>query len=158
MVWKTLDYPVLLNWLHGIHFVGKTTGEFHDTDFAEVDFGTFGFEAEVAFAEAGFADAVYEFAVDGEFYGAIDGDHDVAVPLAFGEAAVFEGFAAGTSWVVGDGFHAASSEEFAVDIGQWARNSVAGMDEGPLQFEHLDFHAFGETVAFGAGITPEKDS
>ena len=123
-----------------------------------MDFSTFGFEAEVAFAEAGFADAVYEFAVDGEFYGAIDGDNDVAVPLAFGEAAVFEGFAAGTSWVVGDGFHAASSEEFAVDIGEWARNTIAGVDEGPLEFEHLDFHAFGETVAFRPGITPEEDS
>ena len=123
-----------------------------------MDFGTFGFQAEVTFAKAGFADAVYEFSIDGEFDGAVDGDHDVAVPLAFGEAAVFEGFAAGTTWIVGYGLHAASSEEFAVDIGKWARNAVPGMDEGPFEFEHLDFHAFGETVAFGAGITPEKDS
>jgi len=123
-----------------------------------VDFSTFGFQAEVTFAEAGFSDAVDEFSVDGEFDGAVDGDDDIAVPLTFGEAAVFEGFAAGTSWVVGDGFHAASSEEFAVDIGKWAGNAVPGMDEGPFEFEHLDFHAFGETVAFGAGITPEEDS
>lgn len=97
---------------------GAAGGEFHDLDFAEVDFGSFGFEAEVAFAEAGFADAVDEFSVDGEFDGAVDGDDEVFVPLAFSFAAHFIGHASLAAWVFGDGGHAACAEELAADVAE----------------------------------------
>jgi hypothetical protein len=139
--------------------LGSAAGEFHDLDFTEVNFSAFGFEAEVAFAEVGFADAVHEFSVDGEFDGAIDGDDDVLVPLALPFAAHFVGHAAAAAWVFGDRFHAAGPEEFAADVAHVVGGTVALLvDVGPLEFEHLDFHSEGETVAGWFGIAPEEDA
>lgn len=45
--------------------VGDAGGEFHELDVAEVDFGAFGFEAEVALLFGGLGEAVDEGAVDG---------------------------------------------------------------------------------------------
>lgn len=59
-----------------------------------MDLAAFAFEAEVAFANGGLAHAIDEFAVDAEFYDAIDGDDVLGVPFACAFAAEFKGHAA----------------------------------------------------------------
>ena len=124
-----------------------------------MDFGSFGFHAEVSFTEISIADAVHELPVDGEFDGAIDGHDDVLVPFAFALAAHFKGHAAATSRVFGGGFHAACAEEFAADVTEVIRGTIAlFVDVGPFEFEHLDLHPFWEAVSARLGIAPEEDA
>src|SRR5207248_949269 len=91
---------------------GNPRRQFHDPDVAEVDFGAFGFEAEVAVLDGGLADAVDEFAVHGELDDAVHADYVVDVPLALALAAVLDGFAARAARVVGGQLQAVGAEEF----------------------------------------------
>ena len=82
---------------------GDATWEFHDPDVTEVDLGTLGLEAEVAFFLGSAADAVDEFAIHGKLDDAIDEDDVVDVPLPVRLAAVFDGAATVAAWIIWGG-------------------------------------------------------
>ena len=107
---------LLPNHRRGLLGGGAAGGELEDADVAEVDLGSFGFEAEVAFAHGRLADAVDELAVDRELYGAIDADDIVGVPFAFAFATHLIGHAALAARVFGDGLEAVGPEELAGDV------------------------------------------
>ncbi len=112
-----------------------------------------GFEADVAFFDGGVADAVDEFAVDGELDGAIDANDGVLIPEAFAEAAIFGGLAAGASRVIRHG-QSPDAEDLAVDKG-------VGLIvlKSPIQFEDLHLDAVKQSRALGrCGIAPQEDA
>jgi hypothetical protein len=128
-------------------------------DVAEDDGGAFAFQAKITFFAGGLGDAVHHFAIDAELDGAVDGHNIVNIPLAAPIAAVFNGFAAFAARIVGDGLDAADAKEFPVDLGDGGLNAIAGVELGPIEFEHLDFDNIWQAAFLvGHGAGPDEDA
>src|SRR5438552_494073 len=120
---------------------GHAGRQLHNLYVAEVDFGAFGFQAQVALLLRAAADAVDDFAVDCEFDDTVHAHDIVGVPFVPSLAAIFDRLAPRTARIVGNGFNAANSKELAVDVGQRRCLAIAPVEVDTLQLEQLDLNA-----------------
>ena len=129
--------------------------QFHDLDVAEVDFGSFRFQAQITPLLRRAADAVNKLVVHRELNDAIDGDDIIGVLFSPPLAAVFDGLAPLASRVIWHRSDSTDPEEFTVDIGVGRSQAIHLVQLDPVEFEHLDLNAIGQAaLRIGAGTTP----